>query len=80
MKNFSKYIEEAFKAKKAIKTGNLEKSDLVHVDAIKKYGGTIDDFIITSTGYELKIKSKKRDYKVVGKTPTDAIKRADKEL
>ena len=63
---------------KAVKAGNLEKSDKKYVDEIEKRGYKIKDFIITSKGYELTIASGREKKSFIGKTPEDVLKKAIK--
>ena len=68
-----------FNFNKAVKAGNLEKSDKKYVDEIEKRGYKIKDFIITSKGYELTIASGREKKSFIGKTPEDVLKKEIKE-
>ena len=64
-----------FNFNKSVKLGNLEKGDKVHFDKLTKLGWNIDEFNVTSKGYEITIQHKKGGRaKFVGKNPSDAIK------
>ena len=67
-----------FNFNKAVKAGNLEKSDKKYIDEIEKRGYKITEFNITSKGYELTIASGREKKKFVGKTPEDVLKKAIK--
>mgnify|MGYP001236811189 CR=1 FL=1 len=48
--------ERKFNFKATVKMGMLEPSDEKHIDTLKKRGWVIDEFNLTSSGYELTIK------------------------
>ena len=79
-KNIVGYIEEAFDFKGAVKLGMLDKYDEPHIKDLKKKGWEIDEFNLTSKGYEVTIKkgSKKIMY-TDKKSPSKALALAAKK-
>ena len=73
-------MSEAFKFKGAVKHGFLEKSDKKYVDELEKKGWEIEEFNLTSKGYEIIIKkgSKEIDF-IDKKSPSNALRDAAKK-
>jgi len=55
-----KNINEVFNFKSAVKNGFLDKSDEKYVKELKKKGWDIDEFNITSKGFEITVINKKK--------------------
>ncbi len=62
-------LDEAFNFKSAVKNGFLEKGDEKYVKELTKKGWEIDEFNITSKGFEITVINKKK----VKKTFTDKL-------
>jgi len=78
-KNIMKYIQEAFNFKGAVKTKMLDKTDKRWVDDLEKKGWEIEDFILSSKGYEITIKKGSKEARYIGKTPDKALIQAAKK-
>ena len=74
------FISEAFDFNKAVKTGNLEKSDKTYIDKLESKGYKIDAFELTSSGFALYLMKGKKIEKFIGTTPIDALQKAIKKL
>ena len=74
-------LEEAFSFKGAVKHGFLDKSDEKYVKDLKKKGWDIDEFNLTSKGYEITIQHKKggRARFVDKKSPGNVLKTASEK-
>ena len=73
-------MTEKFSFKGAVKTRMLDKTDERWVKDLKKKGWEIDDFILSSRGYEITIQHKKGGRaKFVDKTPEKALIQAAKK-
>ena len=80
MKSYKELMTEKFSFKGAVKTRMLDKSDEKYVKDLKKKGWEIDDFILSSNGYEITIQHKKGGRaKFVDKTPDKALIQAAKK-
>ena len=80
MKTYKDLMNEKFSFKGAVKTKMLDKTDKRWVDDLKKKGWEIDDFILSSRGYEITIQHKKGGRaKFVDKTPEKALIQAAKK-
>jgi len=80
MKSYKELMTEKFSFKGAVKTKMLDKTDKRWVDDLKKKGWEIDDFILSSRGYEITIQHKKGGRaKFVDKTPEKALIQAAKK-
>ena len=80
MKSYKELMTEKFSFKGAVKTRMLDKTDERWVKDLKKKGWIIDDFILSSKGYEITIQHKKGGRaKFVGKTPEEALIQASKK-
>ena len=55
-----KNINEVFNFKSAVKNGFLDKGDEKYVKELKKKGWDIDEFNITSKGFEITVINKKK--------------------
>lgn len=69
-------LNETFKFKGAVKHGFLEKSDEKWVKELKKKGWVIDEFIVSSKGFEITIKKGSRTMEFTEKNPQLALKTA----
>ena len=56
MKTYKDLMNEKFSFKGAVKTKMLDKTDKRWVDDLEKKGWEIEDFILSSKGYEITIK------------------------
>jgi hypothetical protein len=74
-------LNEAFNFKGAVKHGFLDKSDEKYVKDLKKKGWDIDEFNLTSKGYEITIQHKKggRARFVDKKSPGNVLKTASEK-
>ena len=80
MKSYKELMTEKFSFKGAVKTKMLDKTDERWVKDLKKKGWDIDDFILSSRGYEITIQHKKGGRaKFVDKTPEKALIQAAKK-
>jgi len=80
MKSYKELMTEKFSFKGAVKTKMLDKTDKRWVDDLEKKGWEIDDFILSSRGYEITIQHKKGGRaKFVDKTPEKALIQAAKK-
>tara|TARA_R110001599_G_scaffold282016_1_gene483872 strand:+ start:267 stop:515 length:249 start_codon:yes stop_codon:yes gene_type:complete len=80
MKSYKELMTEKFSFKGAVKTRMLDKTDERWVKDLKKKGWEIDDFILSSRGYEITIQHKKGGRaKFVDKTPEKALIQAAKK-
>ena len=80
MKSYKGLMTEKFSFKGAVKTKMLDKTDERWVKDLKKKGWEIDDFILSSRGYEITIQHKKGGRaKFVDKTPEKALIQAAKK-
>ena len=80
MKSYKELMTEKFSFKGAVKTRMLDKTDERWVKDLKKKGWIIDDFILSSKGYEITIQHKKGGRaKFVDKTPEKALMQAAKK-
>ena len=80
MKSYKELMTEKFSFKGAVKTRILDKTDERWVKDLKKKGWEIDDFILSSRGYEITIQHKKGGRaKFVDKTPEKALIQAAKK-
>ena len=80
MKSYKEIMTEKFSFKGAVKTKMLDKTDERWVKDLKKKGWDIDDFILSSRGYEITIQHKKGGRaKFVDKTPEKALIQAAKK-
>ena len=80
MKSYKEIMTEKFSFKGAVKTKMLDKTDERWVKDLKKKGWEIDDFILSSRGYEITIQHKKGGRaKFVDKTPEKALIQAAKK-
>mgnify|MGYP006159944329 FL=1 len=80
MKSYKELMTEKFSFKGAVKTKMLDKTDERWVKDLKKKGWEIDDFILSSRGYEITIQHKKGGRaKFVDKTPEKALIQAAKK-
>ena len=70
-------LEEAFSFKGAVKHGFLEKSDEKYVKELKKKGWDIEEFNLTSKGYEIVIKKGSKEIEFIDKkSPSNALRTA----
>jgi len=80
MKSYKELMSEEFNFKGAVKTGMLDKADEKWVKDLKKKGWTIDQFDLTSSGYEITIQHKKGGRaKFIDKTPEQVLVQAAKK-
>jgi hypothetical protein len=73
MKSYKELMTEKFSFKGAVKTKMLDKTDERWVKDLKKKGWEIDDFILSSDGYEITIKKGSKEARYIGKTPDKAL-------
>ena len=69
-------LEEAFSFKGAVKHGFLDKSDEKYVKDLKKKGWEIEEFLLTSKGFEIVIKKGSKEVEYTDKRPELALKKA----
>ena len=70
-------LEEAFNFKSAVKNGFLDPPDEKYVKELKKKGWEIDEFNITSKGFEITVINKRKVKKTfTDKRPELALKTA----
>jgi len=69
-------MNEAFNFKGAVEQDFLSKSDEKYVTDLKKKGWSIDDFILTSKGFEIVIKKGSKEMKFTDKRPELVLKKA----
>ena len=70
-------LNEAFKFKGAVKHGFLEKTDEKYVKELKKKGWDIEEFNLTSKGYEIVIKKGSKEIEFIDKkSPSNALRTA----
>ena len=69
-------LEEAFSFKGAVKHGFLDKSDEKYVKDLKKKGWEIEEFLLTSKGFEIVIKKGSNEVEYTDKRPELALKKA----
>tara|TARA_Y100001963_G_scaffold88791_1_gene122692 strand:+ start:467 stop:715 length:249 start_codon:yes stop_codon:yes gene_type:complete len=80
MKTYKEFINETFNFKAAVKLGMLEKSDEKYIKDLKKNKWEIDEFNLTSSGYEVWIsKSGKKVKYTDKKSPSKALALAAKK-
>lgn len=72
-------LNEAFNFKGAVKHGFLDKFDKPYVDELEKKGWEIEEFILTSKGFEILIKKGSKRVEYIDKTPSKALKQAAKK-
>ena len=79
MKSYKELMTEKFNFKGAVKTRMLDKTDKRWVDDLEKKGWEIEDFILSSKGYEITIKKGSKEARYIGKTPDKALIQAAKK-
>ena len=79
MKTYKDLMNEKFNFKGAVKTKMLDKTDKRWVDDLEKKGWEIEDFILSSKGYEITIKKGSKEARYIGKTPDKALIQAAKK-
>ena len=79
MKSYKELMTEKFNLKGAVKTRMLDKTDKRWVDDLEKKGWEIEDFILSSKGYEITIKKGSKEARYIGKTPDKALIQAAKK-
>ncbi len=79
--NYKEFVKEKFNFKAAVKLKMLDKTDEVYIKDLKKKGWEVDDFVLTSSGYEITIQHKKggRAKFVDPKSPSKALKIASEK-
>jgi len=77
MKTYKELMSEKFNFKGAVKTGMLDKYDEPHIKTLEKKGWEIEEFNLTSSGYEIFISKGSKTVKYVDKkSPSKALKLA----
>ncbi len=79
MKTYKDLMNEKFSFKGAVKTKMLDKTDKRWVDDLEKKGWEIEDFILSSKGYEITIKKGSKESRYIDKTPEKALIQAAKK-
>jgi hypothetical protein len=79
MKTYKDLMNEKFNFKGAVKTKMLDKTDKRWVDDLEKKGWEIEDFILSSKGYEITIKKGSKEDRYIDKTPEKALIQAAKK-
>lgn len=79
MKTYKDLMNEKFNFKGAVKTKMLDKTDKRWVDDLAKKGWEIEDFILSSDGYEITIKKGSKESRYIDKTPEKALIQAAKK-
>ncbi len=79
MKTYKDLMNEKFNFKGAVKTKMLDKTDKRWVDDLEKKGWEIEDFILSSKGYEITIKKGSKESRYIDKTPEKALIQAAKK-
>ena len=79
MKSYKELMSEKFNFKGAVKLGMLDKTDERWVKDLKKKGWEIDEFNLTSKGYEVTIKKGSKKVMYTDKTPDKALIQAAKK-
>ena len=80
MKSYKELMNEKFDFKGAMKTGMLDKTDEKFVKELKKKGWEIDEFNLTSSGYEIFITKAGKKVKYSDKgSPSKALALAAKK-
>ena len=79
MKTYKDLMTEKFNFKGAVKTRMLDKTDKRWVDDLEKKGWEIEDFILSSKGYEITIKKGSKEARYTDKTPEKALIQAAKK-
>lgn len=79
MKTYKDLMNEKFNFKGAVKTRMLDKTDKRWVDDLEKKGWEIEDFILSSKGYEITIKKGSKEARYTDKTPEKALIQAAKK-
>ncbi len=79
MKTYKDLMNEKFNFKGAVKTKMLDKTDKRWVDDLAKKGWEIEDFILSSKGYEITIKKGSKEARYIDKTPEKALIQAAKK-
>ncbi len=79
MKTYKDLMNEKFNFKGAVKTKMLDKTDKRWVDDLEKKGWEIEDFILSSKGYEITIKKGSKEARYIDKTPEKALIQAAKK-
>ena len=72
-------MSESFNFKGAVKHGFLDKHDKKYVDELEKKGWDIEEFILTSKGFEIVIKKGNKELEFMDKTPEKALRQASKK-
>ena len=77
---YREFIKEKFDFKSAVKLGMLDKFDEPYVKELKKKGWEIDEFNLTSSGYEIFITKGGKKVKYMDKkSPSKALKLASEK-
>ncbi len=77
MKSYKVFMNEKFDFKGAVKTGMLDKTDEKYVNDLKKKGWEVDEFNLTSKGYEIFITKAGKRVKYTDKgSPSKALAQA----
>lgn len=80
MKTYKELMTEKFNFKAAVTLGMLEKSDEKYVKELKKKGWEIEEFNLTSSGYEVWVIKKGKKVKYADKkSPSKALELASKK-
>ena len=80
MKSYKELMSEKFDFKGAVRTRMLDKSDEKYVKDLKKKGWEVDEFNLTSSGYEILIKKAGKTVKYTDKeSPSKALALASKK-
>ena len=80
MKSYKELMSETFNFKGAVKLGMLDKTDERWVKELKKKGWDIDEFNLTSSGYEVWVIKKGKKVKYSDKkSPSKALELASKK-
>jgi hypothetical protein len=81
MEGLDEAFQKGFDFKAAVKIGMLQKDDEKPILSMKKKGWEIEEFILTSKGFELTMKNKSgKEKEFIDKRPDYVLKQADKKL
>jgi len=75
-----KPLNEVFDFKAAVKLGMLDKTDKRYFDDIEKKKWKVEEFNLTSKGFEVTVMSGSKKKTFTGKNPTEALKIAIKKI
>ena len=81
MEGLDEAYQKGFDFKAAVKIGMLQKDDEEEIISMEKMGWEIEEFILTSKGFELTMKNKAgKEIEFTDKRPDYVLKQAEKKI